>query len=261
MNISGKMTAILACSALVSAPAMADPASQLTRINGMGASAAEEVLHDRGFKHISSHNSMGYTYSYWWDKDDRSCVNVEAQNGMVLTVNDTAASDCGHTKDGSGGETAVAAVAGAAILGALLTHKSHHHHDKKHHSSVEDESHYDRGFTDGLHNASYHNYDRSNAYSDGYSAGVQQRTANLSHHHGHGGYTPAARYKDLNGARASSADGELGRRGFRNVDGFKSGYTAYTIWFNRSTSQCLQMTVADGRVYDIRNIDRHPQCR
>ena len=260
MKKNARLTAIFACSALIAAPAMADPASQLTRINGMGAGAAEDMLHDRGFKHISSHNSMGYTYSYWWDKEDRSCVNVEAQNGMVLTVNDTQASDCGHTKDGSGGAVA-GAIVGAAIIGALASHKSHHHEDKKHYGSVEDEAHYERGYTDGLHNAAYHNYDRSNAYSNGYAAGVGQRAANLTHHQGRGGYTRSARYNDLNGARASSADGQLSSRGFRNVDGFKSGSTAYTIWYSRATRQCVQMTVADGRVYDIRDIGRHPNCR
>ena len=60
---------------------------------------------------------------------------------------------------------------------------------------------------------------------------------------------------------AAGADGELTRRGFKNVDGFKSGNTAYTIWSRRDTHQCVQMTVAEGRVEDVRDIGTHPKCR
>ena len=253
------ITATAALVVMAATPAIADPASSLTFLNGMNAAQAEDTIHDRGFKHISSRNTAyGFTNSYWWDKDDRSCVVLEERDGMVMTVNDAPAQDCGHTKDGSGG--AVAAVAGAAILGALLSHKSDHHDNGKHHDNRDDERAYERGFTDGLHNASYHNYERSNAYSDGYSAGVQQREANLRHHYGRGGYHAAARYDDLIGERARRSD-ELDRRGFRQVDNFTSGNTRYSIRYNRDTRQCIQATIADGRIYDIRDIGRHPNCR
>lgn len=258
-RIANSMTAIAILS-LAATPALADPASQLRSLNGQSAANAERVLHDRGFKHISSHaTAMGFTNSYWWDKDDRSCVVVEERRGTVSTVNDSPASDCGHTEDGSGG--VVAAVAGAAILGALLTHKSDHHDDGQHLSDAEAEQHYHRGFKDGLHNAAYHNWDNSSDYSDGYSAGVEQRKANLRHHTGRGGNHAAVGFGDLHGARAAGAMDAMQNRGFRQVDNFTSGNTRYSIQYRAASRQCVQMTIADGHIYDIRDIGQHPNCR
>ena len=181
-----KLTAGTAVVALAAAPVLAEKASELTDINGSRGRDAESALQSRGFAHVSTHkNSMGYVYSYWWDERDDDCVQVEVYDGRVETINDASDQDCGHHKGNAG--AAVGVVAGAAILGALLSHKSHHHDDNKHHDSVEDEAHYDRGYTDGLHNAAYHNYDRSEAYSNGYTAGVNEREANLRHHHRRGG--------------------------------------------------------------------------
>ena len=157
-------------------------------LGGQSAADAEGDLRQAGFSHVSSHDahSHGYTTSYWWDGDGDHCIAVEESGGSVVTVNDAAKSDCGHGGGGAG--AAVAAVAGAAILGALLSHKSHHHDDDKHLSDQAAEASYERGYTDGLHNASYHNYDRNDAYSSGYQAGVDEREANLRHHQGRGGY-------------------------------------------------------------------------
>ncbi len=257
LKICGTSAAI----ALVTTPALADKASQLTDINGSHGRDAEYQLQERGFAHVSTNkNSMGYVYSYWWDKGDDDCVQVEVYDGRVMTINDASDQDCGHHK---GGDAAAAAgvLAGAAILGALLSHKSNHHDDGKHYSNTEDEQHYDRGFTDGLHNAAYHNYDRSDAYSSGYSAGVQQRNANLSHHHGYGGYDHAATFKDLTDARAAGGMSQLEQRGFRQVDNFTSGDTRYSIQWRPQSRQCVQVTIADGHFYDLRDIGQHPKCR
>ena len=259
-ELSSKLIAGCAAAALVATPVLAEKASELTYINGSLGRDAESQLRERGFAHISTHkNDMGYVYSYWWDERDDDCVNVEVYDGRVMTINDASDQDCGHHKGNAG--AAVAAVAGAAILGALLSHKSHHHDDNKHHENVEDEAHYDRGYTDGLHNAAYHNYDRSNAYSEGYQAGVSERNANLSHHRGRGGYHPTVQFTDLQGARAAGGMDTLERRGFRQVDNFTSGNTRYSIQWNAATRQCVQVTIADGRLYDLRDIGRHPQCR
>lgn len=68
-------------------------------------------------------------------------------------------------------------------------------------------------------------------------------------------------FSDLNGARAASADNAMRQRGFRNVDGFRSGSTAYSIWYRYESRQCVQMAVADGRVQNIVDIQTHPSCR
>ena len=255
-----QLTAGTAILALAATPVLAEKADQLIDINGSYGRDAESALQSRGFAHVSTHkNDMGYVYSYWWDEADDDCVQVEVYNGRVETITDASDQDCGHHKGNAG--AAVGVVAGAAILGALLSHKSHHHDDNKHHDSVEDEAHYDRGYTDGLHNAAYHNYDRSESYSNGYTAGVNEREANLSHHHRRGGYAQVAQIADLKDARAAGGMSELERRGFRQVDNFTSGNTRYSIQWRPESRQCVQVTIADGRFYDVRDIGQHPQCR
>ena len=263
MTFFRKTTVSLGTLALLLAPtvAQAETASQLQRLNGESAGAAEREMERYGFSHKASHDSHtnGFTNSYWWDKDDDHCVRLEEWQGKVMTVADVSKSDCG--KDGGDAGAAVAVVAGAAILGALLSHKSHHHDDDKHLSDREAEADYDDGYRAGLHNGTYHNPMRSDAYSSGYSAGVDERNANLRHQTGHGGYRQAARFSDLQGARAAGAMDDIERRGFRQVDNFTSGDTRYSIQWNRDTRQCVQMTIADGHIYDVRDIGQHPKCR
>ncbi|ANY19781.1 hypothetical protein A6F68_01264 [Tsuneonella dongtanensis] len=256
----GRALGTAALVSLVAAPALAEKASQLTSINGSLGRDAESMLQSRGFTHVSTHkNDMGYVYSYWWKSADKSCVSVEVYNGRVETVSDASASDCGH----GGGSAAAAAgvVAGAAILGALLSHKSHHHDNDQHAADVAAEQQYERGYTDGLHNAAYHNYERTDAYSSGYQAGVDERNANLSHHSGRGGYSAFVKVDDLNGARAAGGMEELTRRGFTQVDNFTSGNARYSIQYRAASRQCVQATVADGRLEDVRDIGTHPKCR
>jgi len=245
--------------ALVTTPALARKASTLTDINGNSGASAENMLEQRGFKHVTTHkNSQGYAYSYWWHGGDKNCVVAEVYNGVVETMNDAKDSDCNHS---GGGNTAAAVgvVAGAALLGALLTHKSHHKEGKDYDESQTAE--FERGYKDGLYNAAYHNYSRSDAYSHGYTQGVDERNANLSHHHGRGGYTSAVAINDLRGARAAGAMDEMDRRGFTQVDNFTSGNTRYSIQWRSTSRQCVQMTIADGHIYDIRDIGKHPGCR
>ena len=257
---AARITLAGAACALASTPVLAEKARELTFLNGELGRNAESELRNRGFAHVSTHkNDMGYVNSYWWDSSDNNCVNVEVYDGRVMTINDASDQDCGHHEGNAG--AAVAVVAGAAILGALLSHKSHHHDDDRHSSDRDAELQYDRGYTDGLHNASYHNYDRSDAYSSGYEAGVSERSANLRHHSGRGGYRQSARIDDLSGARAAGGMSELARRGFRQVDNFTSGNTRYSIQYQPRSRQCVQVTIADGRFYDIRDIGQHPQCR
>ena len=139
-----------------------------------------------------------------------------------MTINDANDGDCGHS--GSGVGTALAIGAGAAILGALLSSKSHHR-DNDEDDRGENREQFDAGYRDGLYNYPYHNNSRNDSYARGYSAGVDER------------------------------------RGFEQVDNFTSGNTRYSIQWNDDTRQCLQMTIADGHIYDIRDIQTHPECR
>lgn len=255
-----KWTLLGAATAMIATPVFAEKANQLIDINGTHGRDAEYQLQSRGFSHVSTNkNSMGYVYSYWWNQGDDNCVNVEVYDGRVESITDATDQDCGHHKGNAA--AAAGAVAGAALLGALLSHKSHHHEDGQHSADQKAEADYERGYTDGLHNASYHNYDRSDAYSSGYTAGVDERSANLSHHHGRGGYAQVAQFKDLQGARAAGGMEELSRRGFEQVDNFTSGNARYSIQWRAESHQCLQVIVADGHLEDLRDIGRNPNCR
>ena len=258
MRFYSNSLALLAVTSLAAVPVFAEKADRLLGINGMAAAAAENTLRSRGFSHVSSHdNSMGYTYSYWWDGDDRDCVRVEEYRGMVETVADASHGDCNHSD--SGAAAAVGVAVGAAILGSLLSHKSHHHQDSSH-DTDQDEA-FERGYRDGLHNASYHNYDRIDAYARGYEAGVDERSANLRHHSGRGGYAASARWQDLIGSRAAGGMSELEGRGFRQVDNFVSGNARYSIQWRPQSRQCIQVITADGRLENITDIQTHPKCR
>lgn len=262
MAIFTKLVSSVTLAALVATPALAEKASQLASINGALGRDAESTLESRGFAHISTHKSdSGYINSYWWKSQSKDCVTVEIYDGRVMTINDATPGDCGHNGGNGNAAAAVGVVAGAAILGALLSHKSHHHENNQHLVDAQAEQQYERGYTDGLHNASYHNYDKSDAYSTGYTAGVDERNANLSHHSRRGGYQAYAQINDLNGARAAGGMEELERRGFRQVDNFATGNTRYSIQWRPQSRQCVQVTIADGKFYDVRDIRQHPKCR
>lgn len=253
-----KLILYAATTAFIATPVLAEKANQLVDINGMRGSSAEGALQQRGFTHVSTHkNTSGFVNSYWWNERDDDCVVVEVYDGRVMTINDASDQDCGHHKGSAG--AAVGVAAGAAILGALLSHKSHHREGRDYDETQTAE--FERGYQDGLHHAQYHNYNRDDAYAHGYEKGADEREANLSHHHRRGGYAQVAQFKDLQGGRAAGALDELGRRGFVQVDNFVSGTARYGIWYRSASRQCLQSITADGRIEDIRDIQTHPKCR
>lgn len=252
------LTLGVALGAFVATPVLAEKANQLVDINGMRGSSAESALQSRGFSHVSTHKSQsGYVNSYWWDRSDDNCVVVEVYDGRVMTISDATDQDCGHHK---GGAAAVAGVAiGAALIGALASHKSHHREDRDYDETQTNQ--FERGYQDGLHHAQYHNYDRSDAYAHGYERGADEREANLGRHHRRGGYAPIAEFKDVEGRRGPRARDILSERGFTRVGRFGDDNTRYSILWRSESRQCIQLTIADGRVYDVRDIGNHPDCR
>ncbi|MBK6925766.1 MAG: hypothetical protein IPH14_10950 [Thermomonas sp.] len=50
-------------------------------------------------------------------------------------------------------------------------------------------------------------------------------------------------------------------RGFANVDTISETNTIYGIFYNRSTRQCIQLTMANSRVVSADDIQTHPNCR
>ena len=53
----------------------------------------------------------------------------------------------------------------------------------------------------------------------------------------------------------------MAARGFSDVDSFSSGNTQYGIFYRRASRLCVQLTMANGRVLDARDIRTHPKCR
>jgi hypothetical protein len=54
---------------------------------------------------------------------------------------------------------------------------------------------------------------------------------------------------DLVGMGAQSVDGEMIRRGYTNVGGYKTGGASITIWRNTSTGECARIETREGRVF------------
>lgn len=254
------VSATVACT-MLSAPVMARKASHLSDLVGARGSSGEMALERQGFTYIDGHKGSKYSHTYWWHGRDKNCIEVKTANGRYAAIVDVPNSDC-HQKSGSGNGAAVAAgaIVGVALLAALASHKSSHHDDGKHHGDPAHETQYERGFNDGLHHVSYHNYDKSDHYAKGYEAGVAQRNRNTDYHSGHGGYASRAFIADIQGMDSIRAFDMIRERGFDNVDDFSSGDTNYGIFYNRRTGQCVQTTNVDGEVYDIRDIGSHPRC-
>lgn len=239
-------------------------ANRLQDLVDARASSAEDDLESRGYVLTESNRSFGSVYGYWWSPQAKKCVSVRTSNGKISSIKDTTAEDCDQKeKDNTGRNTAIAVgVGAAAVIGAIaIAHKAHQHEDEKHYDDPKREAEFDRGYRDGLYNNSFHDYSNAKEYRDGYSAGVNQRRQETSYSSGYGGYTPYVSVADLVGARASSGESEFQSRGFRNVDGFKSGDSSYTIWWNSRTRQCIQAATVDGRYDSVTDIQTHPKCR
>ena len=65
---------------------------------------------------------------------------------------------------------------------------------------------------------------------------------------------------DLVGARAGQAEGEVQRRGYRNVRGEKGDDRSYTYWWNDARRQCVTIATMDGRYSSIVTTPA-PDCR
>lgn len=258
------ISAALAASLLTPPPIAAQTPSAISDLVGARAAGGETQLEARGWTHIKTEKGDDRVWSYWWQPQRRECVTVAAMDGRFDSITTSPAPDCNQsaTKP-KGSDAGAAAAAAVAIVGiAALAHSSHHHKDGKHLGEADDDL-YERGYRDGLYSQSYHNYDRSEAYSDGYTRGTEQRGYETDYRDGQGtgsGYAPAAKVNDLLTMRAANADVELQRRGFRTVNAYQAGNTSYTIRANDRTGQCVQVATQDGRIRYIANI-KAKACR
>lgn len=66
--------------------------------------------------------------------------------------------------------------------------------------------------------------------------------------------------RDMVGARAGQAEGELQRRGYRNVGGEKGDDRSYAYWWNAERQRCVTVATMDGR-YDSITTSPKPDCQ
>lgn len=257
---SALAAATLSLSALC-APALVfaqDPAPGLGDVQGLDDRAASRTLGARGYVQQSGSGD----YRSWWNARDRRCVMVRSDRGRVDSVVTTPAPDCGQQagaeKEGMS-DGAKAAVAAAAILGiAALAHHAHHHDDGDHDDDPRHEADYERGYRDALHG--YRADQDSGGYSDGYGAGMRERSAQVPWQSGNTGGSGSVRLDDLVGARAAGADTELRARGFVDRDAQQRDGRSVVTWWNARSRECVHVATGNGRIESIRGVDAS-NCR
>ena len=264
MKKFGKMSiATLAATSLLmqGTGAMAAPPGSVRDLVGARAAGGENTLEERGFTMHHGLNKDGGKITYWWNPNTKECVKVDTYDGKFNSIDKASNSDC-NQKGGNGDKTAAAVVGVAALLGiAALASKSHDRGDK--YSDQQNTAEYERGYRDGLYNQSYHNYSRSNAYSDGYSRGTEQRgheTSYRGNNYNSGGYVPNVYVGDLNGQARESATSQLRSRGFAMRDDKRTEDGRYRTFWNGSTKQCLVMVSRNGYVSSLDNVSKST-CR
>lgn len=72
--------------------------------------------------------------------------------------------------------------------------------------------------------------------------------------------SPRSDLAGIEGMNSIEAIDVMTARGFRNVDSFSSGNTQYGIFYKAATGLCAQLTMADTRVLEARDIQTHPEC-
>lgn len=252
----------VACS-LACGPVMAGPApGNLSDIEYQSADWADEQLGRRGYTMIQNDWHNNRKWSYWWQQSSKTCVKVQDDGRKVQSVETTSGTDCNQRQDTSGEDGGMStgakvALGAAALIGvAMLAHQSHHR-DGKHGQDEKSVAEFDRGYRDGLHHERYHNYDNTNAYSDGYNAGQQDRDERTSYRARDGRHSGNQRYvslDDLVGSNGSSAENALNQRGFRSTGGYKQDNKSFTTWWNTDTRQCMQVVAKEGRIKRIESI-------
>lgn len=251
----GMSVVITAAMIAQSAVALAETPGSVRDLVGARAAGGEATLENRGFTlhHGSTENDR--KINYWWNPNTKECVRVVTYDGRYESIVKSTNADCGQRSGKNDNGVAIAAGA-AALLGiAALASKSHHREDK--HNDERSTAEFERGYRDGLYNQSYHNFGRTDAYSDGYSKGVEQRSHETSYrnnNHSRGGYTPNVYVGDLNGQARDYATSQLMSRGFAMRDDKRTDDGRYRTFWNASTEQCVVMVSRSGYVSSLDHV-------
>jgi hypothetical protein len=261
--LASLLAAILACP-VAPARAQAGPPGDVSELVGARAAGGEEQLGSRGYVKHHAAKTDEASYVYWWHPSKKQCIRVKTEDGRYAQIAQVSNSDCDQPDAPSGPSTgAKVAIGAAALLGvAALLHKSHHRKDRDH--DERQSADFERGYRDGMYNHPYHNYDNKREYSDGFSAGVDERRQQSSYRYGseyRGGYQSHTSVADLDNKDRDYAIRQLERRGFDRVsERRRDGDRVQYHYWNRSTQQCATVVMRDDRVLSIRETDRG-DCR
>lgn len=264
MNRIGRISLSWAVAAALVAPggaAFAATPAGVRDLVGVRGSSGETQLESRGYEYISGTTSDEAKIAYWWNASSKDCIMVRTVDGVYEAIRSVSASDCGKTSGKNSTATGVAvAVGAAALIGAIaLAHKSHDHENGDHYGDARNEADYERGYRDGLYNQTYHNYDRSTAYSDGYSAGVRQRGQETSYRSGDynsGGYGGFTYVNDLEGQPRDRAWSQLNNRGFVMRDNKKAEDGRYATFWREASRQCIVVHSRNGYVVTVESVPK-----
>ena len=255
-----KIIALTASVSLMTAPVMAAAPSDLADLVGQRGSSAESQLEARGYSLHHASQGDDRSYTYWWNSSKKKCVRVTTEDGRYAEIKSEGASDCGQKSGDAGVAVAIGA---AALIGAIaLSHKSHNHNDNNHYGNAQYEADYERGYNDGLYNYPYHNYSRSDYYSQGFEAGVRQRNHNGSYRDPYygGGYGSYVNVNDLVGRSSSDARSELSSRGFSLIETDDRYDGKYRTYWRAASEQCIVLHTRDSYVRSIDSV-RKRNCR
>ena len=221
----------------VSCGILEDTSFDLQDMVGGNISGAKRELQDKGYYHIRT-DRTGYDdiYSYWWSNEKNKCVSYHSVDGRVKSVANTLASNCNKSTYGEGNNN--------NYYNKYNT-REHHYPNQKHYGQESHNFAFDRGFQDGLHHKTYHNFysgELKGIYANAYGKGAAERNHKTSYHSGHSGYRSHIQVYDLKGHAYESAYRTLKSRGFsENKKSMKNG-KEYILWYNRSANQCVRTT-------------------
>lgn len=131
----------------------------------------------------------------------------------------------------------------------------------KHASIVASGPDYELGYRDGFNKADYRDRDRSNKrYADGFKAGQTQREGAAAGA-ARPGLPPAAalplpvRTADLIGRNTADLDAGMKSLGYTRRAGFTKGRETFSTWRGNTESQCVRVTVRNGKVAEMGDVE------
>ncbi|MBK9443864.1 MAG: hypothetical protein IPN53_22255 [Comamonadaceae bacterium] len=190
------------------------------------------------------------------------CVTATMRDGRSSSFVKSSPTDCNQPVNQSDkpglSDGAKVAIGAAALLGIVaLAHKSNDRNENQY-NDERSVAEFERGYRDGMYHQGYHDYNRSQAYADGYNSGQQKRSSETSYRAPDGYHSGNASYfsvNDLVGSRATLVEGTMRDRGFKYATSSRSGSNTFTHWQNFQTRQCVEIVTANDEVLGVNNIN------